>query len=300
MLVFITISIAIIVTGYVMALTHRYREKLTCMAGMMIAMTAAMMSSILIGAVLGTLASGNLLLPTVTAVSTGMLAGYFTGKPVSLMAAIDGMMAGIMGGMMGAMLGVMVLYQMPEYMIAFVNLIFIVVMFFLVKLIREEADVSEKSSKAGVKEGNSNVLVNKWYIIPVAFVLLFFLTKLADNGVLAPLNVFGSSAASTKESVAQTDSYARQNNGYQEVDVVVGQNRYTPGEIVVKASIPVKVNFKKAYDGGCLSSLVIQDFGIRQAVKKGVTTVEFTPNTPGKYPFTCGMGMFGGYIKVEA
>ncbi|MDT8900137.1 cupredoxin domain-containing protein [Anaeroselena agilis] len=299
MLVFITISIAIIVTGYVMSLTYRYREKLTCMAAMMIAMTVAMMSSILIGAVLGTLANGSLLLPTVTAVSTGMIAGYFTGKPVSLMAAIDGMMAGIMGGMMGAMLGVMVLYQLPEYMIAFVNLIFLVVMFFLVKLIREEAGVSENNGKAEVKEGNGNVLASKWYIIPVAFILLFFLAKLTDNGVLAPLNVFGSSAASTKESVVQTDSYARQNNGYQEVDIVVGQNRYTPGEIVVKASVPVKVNFKKAYDGGCLSSLVIQDFGIRQAVKKGITTVEFTPDKPGKYPFTCGMGMFGGYIKVE-
>lgn len=300
MLVVITIFISIIATGYVMVLTYRHKEKLTCMAAMMIAMTAAMMSSMLIGTVLGTISKGNLFFPTVLAVSTGMITGYFTGKPVSLMAAIDGMMAGIMGGMMGTMLGVMVLYQLPAFMIAFINLIFIVVMFFLVKLIHEEAGVSKNRSETVAKEDRvDNVLVRKWYIIPVAFVLLFFMAKFSGNGVLALQNAFGSSEASTKEVIVQTDNYAKQNNGYQEVDIVVGQNRYTPEEIRVKAGIPVKVNFKKAYDGGCLSSLVIPDFDIRQALKKGITTVEFTPNKPGKYPFTCSMGMFGGYINVE-
>ncbi|HWR42827.1 cupredoxin domain-containing protein [Sporomusa sp.] len=320
MLVFITIFIAIIVTGYVVVLTYRYKEKLTCMAAMMIAMTAAMMSSMLLGTVLGTLANGNLLLPTVMAVSTGMITGYFTGKPVSLMAAIDGMMSGIMGGMMGVMLGVMVLYQSPALMIGFINLIFIVVMFFLVRLIHEEAGVSEKSSKSWAKEDHvDNILVRKWYIIPVAFILLFSMAKLSGNGALDLQNVFGLSAISTKESKPSgnggslQDSFgssealrkesivqtAKQNDGYQEVDIIVGQNRYTPEEFTVKSGIPVKVNFKKAYNGGCLSSLVIKDFDIRQELKKGITTVEFTPNKPGKYPFTCSMGMFGGYINVE-
>jgi len=299
LLVVITIFISIIVTGYVMVLTYRHKEKLTCMAAMMIAMTAAMMSSMLIGTVLGTLSKGNLFFPTVLSVSTGMITGYYTGKPVSLMAAIDGMMAGIMGGMMGSMLGVMVLYQLPAFMIAFINLVFIVVMLFLVRLIHEEAGVSEKESKSSAKEDRvDNILVRKWYIVPVAFVLLFFIAKFSGNAVSLQ-SVFSSSEASTKEPIVQTDSYAKQNNGYQEVDIIVGQNRYTPDEVKVKAGVPVKVNFKKAYDGGCLSSLVIPDFDIRQALKKGITTVEFTPNKPGKYPFTCSMGMFGGYINVE-
>lgn len=299
MLVVMTIFISIIVTGYVMVLTYRHKEKLTCMAAMMIAMTAAMMSSMLIGTVLGTLSKGNLFFPTVLSVSIGMITGYYTGKPVSLMAAIDGMMAGIMGGMMGSMLGVMVLYQLPAFMIAFINLIFIVVMFFLVRLINEEAGVSEKGSKSAAKEDYDNALVRKWYLIPVAFILLFLAAKLFGDGDFGLQLPFGSSQASTKEAITQTDSYAKKNNGYQEVDVIVGQNRYTPDEITVKAGIPVKVNFKKSYDGGCLSSLVIPDFDIRQALKKGITTVEFTPNKPGKYPFTCSMGMFGGYINVE-
>jgi len=266
------------------------------MAAMMIAMTTAMMSSMLIGTVLGTLANGNLLLPTVLAVSTGMITGYFTGKPVSLMAAIDGMMSGIMGGMMGVMLGVMVLYQLPALMIGFINLIFIVVMFFLVKLIHEETGVSEKNSKSWSKEDRvDNILVRKWYIIPVAFILLFSMARLSGNGGSLQ-DSLGSSDALRKDFLVQT---AKQNDGYQGVDIIVGQNRYTPEEITVKAGIPVKVNFKKAYNGGCLSSLVIKDFDIRQELKKGITTVEFTSNKPGKYPFTCGMGMFGGYINVE-
>jgi len=229
-----------------------------------------------------------------------MIIGYFTGKPVSLMAAIDGMMSGIMGGMMGVMLGVMVLYQLPALMIAFINLIFIVVMFFLVKLIHEEVGVSKRDSNSRAKEDCVlSFLGRKWYIIPIAFILLFLVAKLSGNGDLALQNAFGSSGAATKETIIQTDSYVKQNNGYQEVDIIVGQNRYTPEEITVKAGIPVKVNFKKAYNGGCLSSLVIKDFDIRQELKKGITTVEITPNKPGKYPFTCGMGMFGGYINVE-
>lgn len=298
MFVFITTFISIVVmTGYVAVLTYRYKEKLTCMAAMMIAMTAAMMSSLLIGTVLGTLTNGKLLLPTVLAVSTGMITGYFTGKPVSLMAALDGMMSGIMGGMMGAMLGVMVLYQLPILMIGFINLIFIVVMFFLVKLIREEAGVSEKSSKFWAVEGcGDNMLVRKWYIVPVAFILLFSVAKLSGNGALDLQNAFGPSEAVQKEVLAQT---AKQNDGYQEVDIIVGQNSYTPEEVTVKTGMPVKMNFKKATNGGCLSSIVIPDFAIRQVLKKGITRVEFTPNKPGKYPFTCGMGMFGGYINVE-
>lgn len=214
------------------------------------------------------------------------------------MAAIDGMMSGIMGGMMGAMLGVMVLYQLPALMIGFINLIFIVVMFFLVKLIHEEAGVSQKNGKSWAKaDHGDSMLVRKWYIVPVAFILLVFVVKLSGNGAFDLQNVFGSSEALRKESLVQA---VRQNDGYQEVDIIVGQNRYTPEEIMVKAGIPVKVNFKKVSNGGCLSSIVIPDFDIRQSLSKGITKVEFTPDKPGKYPFTCGMGMFGGYIYVEA
>ncbi|MFC4769589.1 cupredoxin domain-containing protein [Effusibacillus consociatus] len=298
----------ILMTGYPMVLTYRYKDKLTCMAGMMIAMTAAMMSSLLIGTVFGTFTQGQLLMPTVVSILIGMAVGYYTGKPVSLMAAMDGMMSGIMGGMMGAMLGVMVVYQSPTIMIGFVNLIFIVVMSLLVKLIQEEARVIEKKKDTSAQEATGNSLSRlKWLVLPVVLVLLFVMMKTPGIGSSSLKNVSsGPAGATTTESVASNSGstasniQAKQKNGYQEVDIKVGTNGYTPDEIKLKAGVPTKLNFQKDYRGGCLSYLIMPDFNIQQALKQGTTTVEITPSKPGKYVFTCGMGMYGGYITVES
>jgi plastocyanin len=258
---------------------------------MMISMTAGMMSSLLIGTVLGTLTEGQLVFPTINAVLAGMVVGFCTGKPISLMAALDGLMAGIMGGMMGAMLGVMVISQTPSIVVGFVDLIFVVVMLLLVKLIKEEADISKKQPvQADRKEMPS---IRKWYILPIALVLFLVLVKTGETQ-----NLFGSSA--TTSSTANPKVTGEQKNGYQEVVITVGQYGYTPEKVKVKAGIPVKLRFQKDYPGGCLSYVIMKDFNIQQLLKQGETTVEFTPKQPGTFTYTCGMGMFAGTIIVES
>jgi cation transport ATPase len=37
-----------------------------------------------------------------------------------------------------------------------------------------------------------------------------------------------------------------------------------------------------------------------QSQEVTVTTIEFTPEEPGQYPFTCGMNMFRGVVEVQA
>lgn len=73
-----TISIVLIValTACVTLYTYKQRQYLSCMAGMMIAMTNAMMSSVALGTVLGVIYEVELSMPTMIAVVFGMIVGY--------------------------------------------------------------------------------------------------------------------------------------------------------------------------------------------------------------------------------
>jgi plastocyanin len=90
--------------GWICAFLIVARKNISCMAGMMSAMTVGM------GAGLGMGAIASIVFPinTFYAIMFGMLAGSFAGitagLPISLMAVLDGMLSGLMAGMMGAML----------------------------------------------------------------------------------------------------------------------------------------------------------------------------------------------------
>jgi hypothetical protein len=84
----------------------------------------------------------DLEVPTIIAVLLGMVVGFAAGKPVSLMAAMDGMAAGIMGGMMGAMLGAMLLG--PGWMVWVMDFIDIIMLITVFLLIREEEKLNEQ------------------------------------------------------------------------------------------------------------------------------------------------------------
>jgi hypothetical protein len=133
----------LISTLYCVFHTYQRRKKISCMTGMMIAMTLAMVSSLSVGLLFGIWYYPDLNLPTFIGVAIGIVVGFLTGKPVSLMAAMDGMLAGLMGGMMGAMFGNML--TVPTPMIWFVDIIFslMVLMFFF--LIQEEEEHFEKT-----------------------------------------------------------------------------------------------------------------------------------------------------------
>ena len=296
--------------GYTLILTNKHKEKLTCMAGMMIAMTSGMMSSLVLGTILGTMSSGQMFFPTVIGVTAGMTIGYFTGKPITFMAGFDGLMAGIMGGMMGAMLGVMVNVQNPNMMILFMDVIFVIVMLLLVKLIHEEAGVVRvwaeevqnktkniiaNNSKSNIKNNMSGNSSRILYTVIIGLILLLGIYKLSGN-----MQANSSTAIARSESASQKATEAVLKEGYQEVNIAVSQFGYTPSDIKVKAGIPVKMNFQKDFKGGCVSVFVMKDFNIQQSLSVGKTTIDIKPYKPGTYAFSCGMGMYGGNLIVEA
>ncbi|MBN2909784.1 hypothetical protein JQC72_09630 [Polycladomyces sp. WAk] len=131
-------------TTYLFISVSRRRNTLSSTIGMKVYMGSAMMVSLLIGTVLGVLFQ-QMTAPTIYTVLIGMAMGYVIGKPFHLVASLDSMLHGIMGGMMGVMLGVMVVPENPVLMVGFMNVVFIVIMLFLLRLIQQETLRSDSS-----------------------------------------------------------------------------------------------------------------------------------------------------------
>lgn len=88
--------------------------------------------------------------------------------------------------------------------------------------------------------------------------------------------------------------------GVQEVSVTV-DGGYEPSQIVVQAGQPVRLNFDRKDPSSCLEEVRFPDFRIAQDLPLNqVTPIEFTPNKPGRYEFTCGMNMFRGVVEVQS
>jgi plastocyanin domain-containing protein len=88
--------------------------------------------------------------------------------------------------------------------------------------------------------------------------------------------------------------------GVQEVTVTV-DGGYEPSQIVVQAGQPVRLNFDRKDPSSCLEEVRFPDFRIAQELPLNqVTPIEFTPEKPGRYEFTCGMNMFRGVVEVQS
>ena len=86
--------------------------------------------------------------------------------------------------------------------------------------------------------------------------------------------------------------------GIQELTITVDSG-YEPSRVVVAAGQRVRLNFLRRDPSSCLEKVLMPDFHIAQELDLDrVTPVEFTPEKPGQYPFTCGMNMFRGVVEV--
>lgn len=88
-------------------------------------------------------------------------------------------------------------------------------------------------------------------------------------------------------------------SGVQEIEVQV-RGGYSPDLIIGEAGRPVRLDFHRNETADCSEEIVFGDFGVRKRLPAYQTTpVEFTPEQPGEYVFTCGMGMLRGKLVVE-
>lgn len=92
---------------------------------------------------------------------------------------------------------------------------------------------------------------------------------------------------------------AESHQGIQEVTVTV-DGGYDPSRVMVKVGQPVRLNFERKDPSSCLEEVRFPDFHIAQELPLNqITPIEFTPEKPGKYEFTCGMNMFRGVVEVQ-
>lgn len=282
MLLYISIALIVLLTSYVIYYTFRKKQRLTCMAGMMIAMTNAMMASISLGAILGTfITNKDLTIPTIASVSIGMIVGYLTGRPISLMASIDGLTAGIMGGMMGSMLGVMLQPKSIDIIVYFIDIVFVLVIVLLIGMIDEETKTQKQETS-----NRKPLIVNP----------LILVAMLAFMGFL----VFGKGMIYQNGSQVSAEpkdiQFTKTTNEIQEI--VVKPTEYSPNNIVLKAGTPSILNFKTE-KLGCTGIVLSEELGFNVTLKENTNNyVNIEALEPGTYHYSCGMGMFKGTVTV--
>lgn len=85
----------------------------------------------------------------------------------------------------------------------------------------------------------------------------------------------------------------------QEITVRV-KGGYDPEVILLKAGIPARLVFLREESSTCSEEVLIPAFKKRAFLPEGKpVSIEFTPNDPGEYDFTCQMGMHRGKLIVE-
>ncbi|RMD90550.1 MAG: cupredoxin domain-containing protein [Alphaproteobacteria bacterium] len=88
-------------------------------------------------------------------------------------------------------------------------------------------------------------------------------------------------------------------SGFQEAMILV-KGGYTPDTIIVRHGKPVRLKFRREETSSCSEKVVFGDFGKSAELPEGqIVPVEFLPEKPGEYEFTCGMGMLRGTLIVE-
>ena len=92
---------------------------------------------------------------------------------------------------------------------------------------------------------------------------------------------------------------AATSGGYQEAMILV-KGGYTPDVIVVEHGKPVRLTFLRQETAACSEKVLFPDFHRTAELPEGeLVPVEFTPDQPGEYEFTCGMGMLRGKLVVR-
>ncbi|MHB1568972.1 MAG: cupredoxin domain-containing protein [Solirubrobacteraceae bacterium] len=88
-------------------------------------------------------------------------------------------------------------------------------------------------------------------------------------------------------------------SGFQEAMILV-KGAYRPDVIVVQHGKPVRLTFRREETAACSEKVLLPDFHRSADLPEGEQVpIEFTPEVPGEYEFTCGMGMLRGKLVVQ-
>ena len=88
-------------------------------------------------------------------------------------------------------------------------------------------------------------------------------------------------------------------DGVQEAFIVV-KGGYSPKVVRVTAGRPVRLVFNRQESDPCSERVMLSAFGLSTELPQGHNvSVEFKPNKPGQFEFTCQMGMLRGKVVAS-
>jgi len=140
----------------------------------------------------------------------------------------------------------------------------------------------------------------------VAAYALIFMALYGFNGVLQALDApltFQKIIATTKID-STTKGVATQDDSIsagelQKITINVSSNGYSPRNLRVKANQPVELTLNNNEGYSCASAFSFRAFGLYADLGPREQKVfNFTPTKPGKYIFSCSMGMYAGTLEV--
>lgn len=119
----------------------------------------------------------------------------------------------------------------------------------------------------------------------------------AQNGLnlmgLPPNYLFSSNNSAL--AISNTDNII---DGKQVIKMTQSTNGYTPNVFTIVKDVPVKWVINSTNPNSCASTIIVNTLGIRKSLESGENIIEFTPDTIGKIPFSCSMGMYTGIFNV--
>ena len=125
-------------------------------------------------------------------------------------------------------------------------------------------------------------------------VLLVVNSPITAQKIARPISYFFSDERFEKTAAAATVT-----NGVQQVTIDVLNSGYSPNYVKVKAGVPVELTLRSNQVYTCALAFVLREFGINTFLDATDTeTFTFTPQKPGKYTYTCSMGMYSGTLEV--
>ncbi len=130
---------------------------------------------------------------------------------------------------------------------------------------------------------------------PEAIVIIWTLDRVLAAGVGAALCLFiyVFFFGRRRETAAQASG-----EGGQEVTIVV-QGGYDPDLVVARKDVPLKLIFDRREDSPCSDEVVLPEFEVRRQLPAfAKTEIDVVPRRTGEFPFSCGMNMLHGKIRV--
>ncbi len=150
-------------------------------------------------------------------------------------------------------------------------------------------------------------LSERWYqsFMRVAAMILIGMALYSLNGVL----VVADSPFSYQNIVARIQAKQEQKtvtpatigitDGVQKVNIGVYNSGYSPNYFRVQKDVPVEISLQSNETYSCAVAFVFPSFGIKTFLDPtDIETYSFTPTKPGRYTYTCSMGMYTGVMEV--